>query len=124
MAIHDEKYLSFTTFTKAGEQKSTPVWIADLGDGTMGFTTPGRSWKVKRLRNNANVLLQPCDQKGAITPGSDQLEATAQVETDAAVFGRVRSAIKGKYPVAFPMIWVINKLARRDSDTAIIVTLK
>jgi len=124
MAIHDEKYLSFTTFTKAGEEKSTAVWIADLGDGTMGFTTPGESWKVKRLRNNANVLLQPCDQKGGITPGSERVQATAQVETSAAVFGEVRSAIKAKYPIGFRLIYVINKMAGRDSDTAVIVTLK
>jgi len=124
MAIHDEKYLSFTTFTKAGDQKSTPVWIADLGDGTMGFTTPGESWKVKRLRNNPNVLLQPCDQRGNITAGTAQVEATALVETNSVTFDRVRGAIKAKYPIGFRIISTINKLARRDSDTAIIVTLK
>jgi len=123
MAIHDEKYLSFTTFTKAGEEKSTPVWIADLGDGSMGFTTPGESWKVKRLRNNDNVLLQPCDQRGTVTPGSERVEATAIVETNPETFGRVRAAIKAKYPIGFRIIYVINKLARRESDTAIIVTL-
>lgn len=40
MSLANEKYVAFTTFTKAGEPKSTPVWIADVGDGKLGFTTP------------------------------------------------------------------------------------
>ena len=45
-AITDEKYVSLTTYKKDGSTKSLPVWIADFGDGTIGFTTASSSYKV------------------------------------------------------------------------------
>ncbi len=48
-SIAAEKYVSLTTFKKDGTPRPAPVWISDLGDGTMGFTTASSSWKVKRL---------------------------------------------------------------------------
>ena len=66
MSIADEKYVAFTTYKRNGETKSLPVWIADLGDGTVGFTTASSSYKVKRLRNDNRVILQPSDAKGNV----------------------------------------------------------
>ncbi len=128
MALHDEKYVSFTTFKRDGTPKPTPVWVADLGDGTMGFTTGEDSWKVKRLRNNPNVVLQPCDMKGKITEGSQSVEATAVAVVGGPDLARARSAIDAKYGFAVKVITVLNKLQSlvgkgATSDTAIIITL-
>lgn len=128
MALHDEKYLSFTTFKTDGTPKPTPVWVADLGDGTLGFTTGEESWKVKRLRKNPNVVLQPCDMKGKIAEGSQSVEATAVAIVGGSDLARVRSAIDAKYGFATTMIKAFNKLrsliGKDDtSDTAIIITV-
>lgn len=62
--ISSEKYVSLTTYRKDGTPKRVPVWIADLGDGTVGFTTASSSYKVKRIGNNPKVTLQPSDTRG------------------------------------------------------------
>tara|TARA_B110000196_G_C20737122_1_gene471378 strand:+ start:228 stop:614 length:387 start_codon:yes stop_codon:yes gene_type:complete len=94
--IADEKYVLFTTFTREDVAKAFPVWIADLGDGTYGFTTGNVSWKVKRLSNNPRVELCPCDFRGRIAQTSEMISGTAKV-----VIGddhtRIEKAIRKKY---------------------------
>lgn len=129
MALSDEKYLSFTTFTKDGTPKPTPIWIADLGDDTMGFTTYEDSWKIRRLKNNPNVMLQPCDMKGEIEEGTTAVEATATYVTGGPQFEKVRGLIDKKYGFAVKVIKLMNSVRAMlgkggQSDTAIIITLK
>lgn len=127
MAITDEQYVSLTTYRKNGEAKETPVWIVDLGDGKAGFTTQGTSWKCKRIRNDDRVLLQPCDQRGNITAGSEIVSGTATLETGAG-FDRVRAKVKEKYGFMVTVIITMNKVRGLmgkggDSDTAVVITL-
>ena len=127
MAISDEKYVSLTTYRKNGEAKQLPVWIADLGDGTAGFTTQGHSWKCKRIRNDNRVLLQPCDQRGNVRPGSEILSGTAELQTGAD-FDRVRAKIKKKYGFMTNVVIAMNTIGGffgkgGDSDTAVVITL-
>jgi len=127
MAISDEKYLSLTTYRKNGEPKELPVWIVDLGDGSMGFTTHGESWKCKRIRNNSKIMVQPCDQRGKLTPDTKAVPGTARLATGAD-FDRVRVGIKKKYGFMVNIIIAMNKVRGMlgkggDSDTAIIITL-
>ena len=107
--LSSEKYVSFTTYTKSGEEKSTPVWIVDLGDGTMGFNTPPDSWKVKRLANDPRVKLQPSDMKGVPKPGSTIHAGTAEVVRGAGS-DRVHGAVKSKYGFQVLMIDTVMKL--------------
>ncbi len=123
--IASEKYLSFTTFRKDGTPKSTPVWIADLGDGTIGFTSASSSWKVKRLANNSSVLIQPSDSRGKVKGGTEPVSATAVASKED--FSRVASTVEKKYGLQFKAIMLLGnfmKLIGRGSgtDTAIIVT--
>ena len=37
--IAEEAYVRLTTFTRDGTPKQSPVWIAALADGRLGFTT-------------------------------------------------------------------------------------
>lgn len=129
MALSDEKYLSFTTFTSDGTPKPTPIWIADLGDNTMGFTTYEDSWKIRRLKNNPNVMLQPCDMKGEIEEGTTAVEATATYVTGGPEFEKVRGLIEKKYGFAVKVIKLMNSVRSMlgkggQSDTAIIITPK
>ena len=84
--IAAERYVSLTTFTKDGRPKPTPVWIADLGDDRVGFTTELDSWKVKRIRTTAAVELQPSDMRGRTKDGSSPITGTATVVEGAGAF--------------------------------------
>jgi PPOX class probable F420-dependent enzyme len=126
MTVADQKFVALTTYRRNGESSSTPVWIVDLGDGTLGFTTPSSSLKVTRLGNDPRVILQPSDQRGRIIDGSTAVTGTAVVST--ADFDRVRAAIKRKYGWQVAMVQavaVVAKLFGRDrtSDAAVIITL-
>jgi len=128
MPIADEKFVSLTTYRKNGEAKEAPVWIVDLGDGTVGFTTHGDSWKCKRIRNDNRVAMQPSDQRGTVTPGSTKVTGTAVLATGGPDFDPVRAKIKGKYGLMVNLIIVLNKVRGMlgkggDSDTAVIITL-
>ncbi len=42
---------------------STPVWLASAG-GNLYAYTPGRSWKVRRIRRNSTVEVAPSNFAG------------------------------------------------------------
>lgn len=94
--IAAEKYVSLRTKKRNGDEVATPVWIAALPDGSLGFTTDLTSGKAKRIRNFPEVTLQACTARGALKDGSSAVAATAAVLTgpDAAP---VQAAIKAKY---------------------------
>jgi PPOX class probable F420-dependent enzyme len=126
-SIADAKYVSLVTFRKNGTPVASPVWIAPLGDGTAGFTTDGDSGKVKRLRNNTSVTLQPCDARGRVKPGTATVETIATVVRGADV-SRVQTAIRRKYQVLGPLLMIGGKLAGmfRKGQTpgvAVVITL-
>ncbi len=60
------KYLLVTTYRKNGTPVATPVWVVRDGDA-LGVWTVADSWKVKRVRNRADVLVGPCDVRGRPT---------------------------------------------------------
>ena len=125
--ITDEKYVSFTTFTRSGKPKPLPVWIADLGDGTYGFTSDADAWKVKRLANNPNITLQPCNIRGVVKEESQIVAGTARAVTGED-FMKVLRAIKAKYGLMAYLIHLdisrwFKKSPEKNSGCAIIVTL-
>ena len=127
VAITDEKYIALTTYRKNGESSSTPVWITDLDDGTIGFTTPIGSLKVKRIRNDDRVLLQPSDSRGRPKPHTNQVSGTAVV-VDGADFDRIRTKIKAKYGWNVTAVSLFQKAAKLFgkefvSDAAIVIRL-
>lgn len=75
----DEKYVLLTTYKRDGAAVSTPVWWADLGDGSFGFWTSSASGKAKRLAHTSRVTVQPCNARGVVNAGSSPVEATARV---------------------------------------------
>ena len=127
MSISSEEYVSLVTFTKDGRPKPTPIWIVDLGDGTAGFTTWGESWKAKRIRNNPQVTLQPSDQRGNVTEGSNIVEATARMASPEE-YRKVQGLVKEKYGMWVTVIKALNSVRSAlgkggQSDSAIIFDL-
>jgi PPOX class probable F420-dependent enzyme len=91
MTLSAEKYVRVTTFKKDGTEVSTPTWVVALDDGKIGFYTSSTSGKVKRLKNNPKVVVQPCDSRGRVKPGTSPFNGTAVVVT-----GPERDAIYDK----------------------------
>jgi PPOX class probable F420-dependent enzyme len=67
------------TYRRDGTPVPTPVWAAHA-DGALYVRSERRSGKVKRLRNDARMLVAPCTVRG--TPLGSPLEARARVLTD------------------------------------------
>lgn len=127
MPIAEEKYVSLTTFRKDGTPASTPVWIAGLGDGTVGCTTASTSFKVERIGNDPKVTLRPCNSRGSVTEGSDVVAGTAEVVTGADA-EHCRSMVRKKYGLQFAGITLFGKVAKlfgkgSGVDCAVKITL-
>ncbi|MFC9283078.1 PPOX class F420-dependent oxidoreductase [Streptomyces collinus] len=113
------KYLLVTSYRKDGTPVATPVWVVSDGDG-LGVWTTTESWKVKRIRRRADVLVGPCDVRGR--PTGDQVPATAEI-ADAATTARYRTLIARKYGVVGRLTLLGSRL-RRGLDGTVGITVK
>jgi PPOX class probable F420-dependent enzyme len=77
--LEGHKYCLLTTYKRSGEPVPTPVWFG-LADGKLYFRTYANAVKIKRIRNNPNVLVGPCDVRGK--PKGATAEARARVLGD------------------------------------------
>ena len=121
-----ETYVRLTTFTKDGRPKPTPVWIADLGDGTLGFTTALDSWKVKRIRNVPAVEIVASDARGNPTDAAPTVHAVASVRTGADL-APVQQAIKAKYGWQYTAIGLVERakrLGRSRETCGVVLTIE
>jgi PPOX class probable F420-dependent enzyme len=76
VALQRQQYANLFTFRKSGEAVKTPVWFAER-DGRLYVMTTADSGKVKRIRNNARVLIGPADRMG--NPRGPSVEARARL---------------------------------------------
>ncbi|MFJ5840692.1 PPOX class F420-dependent oxidoreductase [Streptomyces shenzhenensis] len=106
-------YLLVTSYRKDGSPVGTPVWVVRDGDA-LGVWTVADSWKVKRIRRRADVLVGPCDVRGR--PTGEQVPATAEV-VDAATTARYRGLIARKYGVVGRLTLLGSRLRRGAQGT-------
>ncbi|MER5576660.1 PPOX class F420-dependent oxidoreductase [Streptomyces massasporeus] len=119
-ALGAGKYLLVTSYRKNGTPVATPVWVVRDGDA-LGVWTPADSWKVKRIRNRADVLVGPCDLRG--NPTGNQVPATAEI-CDAATTARYRQLIGRKYGLTGRLTLLGSRLRRGvDGTVGIRITL-
>ena len=101
-SIHDQKYISLTTFRKSGAGVATPMWFGE-GDGKLYVMTRSDMGKTKRIRNNPQVRVAACTIRGTVT-GVD-VAARARI-LPAEEHARARQTINQKYWMArIPLIW-------------------
>ncbi|WEH13859.1 PPOX class F420-dependent oxidoreductase [Streptomyces sp. VNUA24] len=112
-ALGAGKYLLLTTYRKNGTTVPTPVWVVRDGDA-LGVWTVADSWKVKRVRNRADVLVGPCDVRGNPTGGT--VPARAEI-LDAAGSAAYRGLIARKYGVLGRLTLLGSRLRRGSDDT-------
>ncbi|MFJ1735370.1 PPOX class F420-dependent oxidoreductase [Streptomyces sp. NPDC088254] len=107
------KYLLLTSYRKNGTPVSTPVWVVRDGDA-LGVWTAADSWKVKRIRARADVLVGPCDVRGR--PTGRQTPATAEV-CDESTTARYRSLVARKYGLIGRLTLLGSRLRRGTKGT-------
>jgi PPOX class probable F420-dependent enzyme len=107
------KYLLVTSYRKDGTPVATPVWVVLDGDG-LGVWTAADSFKVKRIRRRADVLVGPCDLRG--NPTGDQVPARAEI-ADATTTARYRDLIARKYGILGRLTLLGSRLRRGPEGT-------
>ena len=113
-------YVLLTTYRKDGTPVGTPVWAVPR-DEKLYVWTERDTWKVKRLRRNPAVTVQPCGMRGA--PRGDVREGTARL-LDTAETNRVRGRILRKYWLLGPPTALASRLLHgKDSSIGIEITL-
>jgi PPOX class probable F420-dependent enzyme len=101
-AIHNQKYISLTTFRKTGKAVPTPVWFGEH-DGKLYVMTASRLGKAKRIGNNPKVTVAPCTIRGKVT--GPEFNAIARI-LPSEEHTRARETINRKYWLArLPLIW-------------------
>ncbi|MFD5627674.1 PPOX class F420-dependent oxidoreductase [Streptomyces sp. NPDC127072] len=107
------KYLLVTSYRKNGTGVATPVWVVRDGQA-LGVWTVVDSWKVKRIRNRADVLVGPCDVRGNAT--GEPVPATAEI-LDAAETARYRKLLARKYGITGRLVLLGSRLRRGANGT-------
>lgn len=107
------KYLLVTSYRRNGTPVATPVWVVPDGDA-LGVWTPADSWKVKRIRNRADVLVGPCDLRG--NPTGEQVPGTAEI-CEPATTARYRRLIARKYGLTGRLTLLGSRLRRGPDGT-------
>jgi uncharacterized protein len=95
-AIHNQKYISLTTFRKTGVGVATPVWFGEE-DNKLYVMTISKMGKVKRIRNNPQIKVAPCTMRGKVT--GPEFDATARL-LPPEDHKRARQTINQKYLMA------------------------
>ena len=108
-------YVSFTSYRKDGTPVSTPIWIAPDA-GNLYFFSDTHAFKVKRVRNNPAVTLQPCDVRGRVKEGAPLVTGVAEV-LDHADSPRVRRIVNRKYRIQGTIGGMLSRL--RGSEASI-----
>ncbi|MGO4613154.1 PPOX class F420-dependent oxidoreductase [Nocardia sp. 2YAB30] len=111
--VAEADYVLLTTFRKDGSPVGTAVW-AVAENGKLYVWTVTDSWKVKRLRRNPAVTLQPCTASGK--PHGEVVEGTGRI-LDADGTERVRKLLRRKYWLTGPLVILVSNLRRGKSGT-------
>ena len=116
-ALAGGRYVRLSTFRKSGAAVPTPVWFARLGENL--YVVTGRNTgKVKRIRNNPDVVLAPCNFRGG--PKGRDLRAVAGL-TDERKGGPADRALRGKYGWQYRVFELVEGLRGAADDLVFLV---
>ena len=119
-ALGAERFVSLTTFRRSGAGVPTPVWVAQDGDALV-VITPSESGKVKRLRNDPRVELQPCGRTGRVADGAPVTTGRAELVADPAEAARLTALFPRKYRAEYHITMVVERvLARRQKPRVLV----
>ena len=118
ISLKQYKCVSLTTYRKNGKPVPTPVWFAMENEKLYVATEPG-SGKVKRIRNNPNVQLAPCTQRGKLI--GPTMEGVAHI-LPADHKRQVKAALKRKYGWMISVGNFIEKISGKKRDCCLEIT--
>ena len=75
--LKSRRYISLTTFKRDGTSVSTPVWVVSDDGERLLVWSAAKTWKVRRIRRNPEVLVAPATFRGE--ERGERVPATARV---------------------------------------------
>jgi len=118
--IGSESFVALTTFRRSGTPVATTVWVARDGDALL-VLTPDESGKVKRVRANAEVELQPSGRRGKVDDDAITVRGSAEIISAGPDVERGKAIFRLKYGIEFKITMVIERiLARRQKPRVIL----
>lgn len=121
-ALFPQKYVLLTTFRKSGVGVPTAVWAARDGDALV-VTTMASAGKVKRIRNNPEVTLQPCSMSGRVKGDAAPVVGHAEIVDDPAGFEAGNAIIAKKYGWMFRVAFRAEARRKGASSNRVILRL-
>ena len=116
----NQQYLNLETFRKSGEGVKTPVWFVQDRD-VFYVWTQAKSWKAKRIRNNAKVKVVPSKVDGQ--PVGEWVDAHATTDESETALSFTKSLMRKKYGLAFRGFTLMGKL-NKGTFTSIKIEFK
>lgn len=105
--LQNHKFTLLTTYRKNGQAMPTPVWFAQEGE-KLFVVTQHDAGKIKRIRNNSQVMVAPCTSSGKAL--GDQAQGKARI-LDAASSKHADEVLNRKYgwqKAIFGLLWKVR----------------
>jgi PPOX class probable F420-dependent enzyme len=102
------KYLSLTSFKRDGTGVATPLWFV-IDSGRLLVNTDAQSFKARRIRRNASVMIAPCTASGRVR--GDLIAARAEQLPDSEL-EHVNELMARKYRVDRALILPLYRAAQ------------
>ena len=104
----NQKYINLETYKKNSQVVQTPVWFV-LDEGVIYVRTDKNSGKVKRVRNNPNVRITPCNIRGR--PKGEWIDGTIQIAKENES-KHAKQLFNQKYGLRGKMLGIMYKLRK------------
>jgi hypothetical protein len=114
--FRDQKVVTLETYKKSGKAVQTPLLFV-AHEGVLYMRTPMQSWKVKRIRNNAQVRIVPSDRHG--NPQGSWVAGRAEIYHESEM-AWVNELSKQKYGLVKGLMDLRNRLLGRAGKFAVI----
>ena len=109
----NQKYLSVESYRKNGTPVATPVWFAEEA-GEFYIYSLADAGKVKRIRNNPQVRVVPCDMRGG--PKGEWVKGKATI-LDASASQHAHKLLDRKYGWMKKVGGLYSRLMKRERAT-------
>ena len=107
-ALADARYIRLTTYKRDGTPVATPVWVVSDGGNRLLVWTGSDTWKAKRIRRDARVLVAESDARG--NPKGESVAGTARFVDEGELVTRL---LRKKYGWQKRGLDTFNGLTRR-----------
>ena len=105
------KYINILTYKKNGDRVSTPVWFI-YKDNKIYIRTSNQSGKVKRIKNNNNVLYALCNIRGKIKGEWHSGVAKIEPDINKIIFLKIPHVLEKGETVTRPTISLFSLLSK------------